>query len=186
MAKRIRKRIGSKATRSGNLKLEVGTREVENPYFSADHSEGMTNPLKITAFINIRESAVETLFARGALDKAQKRAADRFRAIWEAVGGSGAGAMDYTREPVDGGGARDPISDRQILAGQELMACREMLGARGYALVCRVCGEGYALTEISSTKREKLTNADMLRAHLDDLATEWGYLRPAHLQRKAG
>lgn len=167
----------------GHRKAEVRTAEVENPYFARAHREGPTNPKTITAYINVRESAVETLFARGGLDKAQKKAADRFRSIWEAMGGAGASAMDYTHEMVDGGGAIDPINSRQIDAGKELSRCRHLLGARIYELVCKVCGEGLALIEVSPDKRERLTAADNLRSGLTDLAEMWGLLRRSERTR---
>lgn len=153
---------------------EIQYQEVDNPYFAPEHAAGRTNPKKVTAAINVRESAIETLYARGQVDQAQKRAADRFRAIWEAMGGAGARALDYSREVVDGGGAVEPIKDHQLNAGQELNRCRKLLGARGYDLVCKVCGEGYALGELCDTKRDRLTAADNLRAHLDDLCEIWG------------
>lgn len=119
--------------------------------------------------VNVRESAITTLASRGVLDAAQVAAADRFRALFEAMGGKGAGAFDYGREHVDGGKARDPISERQANAGKELARCRALLGVRIYGLVSAVCGEGFALTELLASK-----GADMLRMGLDDLAGLWG------------
>ena len=148
--------------------------EVENPYFSADHPISSTNTKKTSTTKNLRESAIETLFARGKLDEAQKKAADRFRATWEACGGAGTGAMDYTRTHVDGGGARDPISERQVDAGKELAGCRVMLGARNFSLVSKVCGQGLSFGDITTDQRAKLTMADNLRDSLDDLARGWG------------
>lgn len=156
---------------------ETRSRDVPNPYYQPEHPAGRTNPVETSADINIRESAIETLFARGQLDKAQKKAADRFRMHWEALGGAGAGAMDFTREVVDGGAKRDPISERIVNASRELSTCRELLGARGYGLVCRVCGEGKALAELFVAKRDKLTGADNLRLHLTDLAEMWGLIK---------
>lgn len=155
-------------------KAEIMHQEVDNPDFSRDHAEGRYgNYRKIQAPVNVRESAIALLASRGGLDKAQVKAADRFRGLWESMGGSGAGAMDYTKEPVDGGGATDPISIRQLSAGMELKRCRELLGARIYDLVCRVAGEGLALAELYEAKRDRLTAADNLRAALDDLAVMW-------------
>lgn len=65
-----------------------------------------------------------------------------------------------------------------IDAGKQLKACRGLLGARIYDLVCKVCGAGHALDEIRRTKREKLTAADDLRAGLDDVA-RCGDCKPA-------
>ncbi|WP_342028447.1 hypothetical protein [Rhizobium ecuadorense] len=124
--------------------------------------------------MNVRESAITTMAARGVLDAAQVAAADRFRRLWEMMGGKGAGAVDYGRERVDGGKAPDPITQRQANAGKELARCRALLGARMYGLVSAVAGEGYALHEVvGDGKRERLTAADMLRMGLDDLAELW-------------
>jgi hypothetical protein len=101
---------------------------VENPFYSRAHPADSTNPRTIPAMMNIRESAITTLAARGVLDAAQVAAATRFRALWEAIGGKGASAIDYGREHVDGGKARDPITERQVNAGKELARCRALLG----------------------------------------------------------
>lgn len=155
-------------------KLEVVSAEMDNPYFSPDHAVTSTNPKRIRVAKNLRESAIETLHARGKLDDAQKKAADRFRAVWEACGGAGAGAMDYSRTQVDGGGARDPISERQVDAGKTLATCRNLLGKRNYDLVCKVCGQGLSFSDITSDQRARLTMADNLRDSLDDLGALWG------------
>lgn len=158
-------------------KIEPEMVEMDNPFHSRSHRESSTNPRRIRVAKNLRESAVETLFARGKLDEAQKRAADRFRAAWEACGGAGTGAMDYTRTHVDGGGARDPISERQVDAGKALRECRMLLGARNYDLVRQVAGQGLSFQDIERDQRARLTMADNLRASLDDLARMWGLAR---------
>jgi len=165
-----------KAMMHGMVPELVGA-DVDNPHYSRAHSENLTNPRKIRVMKNARESAVEMLYARGKLDEAQKETADRFRRLWERCGGSGSAAMDYTREVVDGGPPRDPISERQVEAGRELARCRTLLGARLYSLVCRVCGEGWALSQISTMKRDRLTVADNLRDSLDDLGEMWGIIK---------
>jgi hypothetical protein len=158
-------------------KAELQPTEIENPYFSADHAESPSNPRRIKAVKNLRESAIETLYARGKLDEAQKKAGDRFRATWEAAGGAGAGAMDYAQLRVDGGGARDPISERQVDASKSLRDCRVLLGARNYRLVCQIAGQGLSLSDISTVDRVKLVMADNLRDALDDLAKMWGIVQ---------
>lgn len=151
----------------------VVVQRIKNPYFAPEHKITNDNPVEIDGNINIRESAVETLFARGVLDRAQKRAADKFRAFFEAMGGAGASAMDYSKDVVDGGPIAEPLSARMVNAGLELDRCRILLGLRIYDLVRKVCGEGRALLEISTGQRERLTAADNLRHALDDLAEMW-------------
>lgn len=153
--------------------LQLRKAEIDNPYFARDHAQSRTNPRTIVATVNIKESAISTLVARRLINRAQEQAANRFRMLWEAMGGKGTGAIDYAREHVDGGPIADPISLSALNAGTELKRCRVLLGARGYDLVCKVCGEGLALTEISQVKRDRLTAADNLKAALDDLAEMW-------------
>ncbi|RUU97861.1 hypothetical protein EOB36_25505 [Mesorhizobium sp. M6A.T.Cr.TU.017.01.1.1] len=147
---------------------------VDNPFFSRAHPADASNPRTIPAAVNVRESAITMLASRGALDAAQVKAADHFRTLWETLGGKGASSIDPGRIVVDAGKMPEGISQRQIDAGQELRRCRALLGARGYALVSLVCGQGMALHEIAASKRERLTAADMLRWCLDDLAALWG------------
>jgi len=111
---------------------------VENPYFSRVHAGDATNPRKISAVVNIRESAITMLASRNQIDAAQVAAATRFRALWEAMGGKGASAVDYGREYVDGGKARDPITIRQMNAADELRRAHRKLGDQGYWLVSRI------------------------------------------------
>lgn len=165
--------------------VEIGASKVANPLFSRAHHGQVGNPETIDVAINVRESAVETLYARGALSAPQKAAADRFRQHWETYASENVGAIDYSRDHVDGGTAIEPVSQRRIDARQELKRCRIELGARSYELLSRVCGQGKALTELFASKRQRLTAADMLRDGLTDLAVMWGFIT-GHSQRKAG
>ncbi|PDT19383.1 hypothetical protein [Rhizobium hidalgonense] len=148
---------------------------VDNPFHSRAHDAAETNPVKIKAQVNIKESAIATLAARGHINEAQVRAADRFRSLWEAMGGAGAGSFDYSREPVDGGGPREPLTERQIRAGLELKMAREALGNRAYGIMSKIAGEGYAIQELATSHRERTTLTDYLKDGLDELARSWGY-----------
>ncbi|PON03858.1 hypothetical protein ATY29_29060 [Rhizobium hidalgonense] len=91
-------------------KLKLRPVLVENPFHSRAHPSDTTNPRDVVAMMNVRESAITTMAARGVLDSAQVAAATRFRVLWEAMDGKGTGAIDYGRERVDGGKARDQIT----------------------------------------------------------------------------
>jgi hypothetical protein len=159
--------------------LEFGTSEVENPMFSRDHAAGKQgNVRRITAIINIRESGIATMTAKGALDTAQVAAADKYRQLWETMGGAGAGAIDYGRVNVDGGPAREPITERQVSAGKEVNRCRNLLGRHGFELVTMIAGQRKSLHDLYSTRRDRDTAADMLRVYLTQLAEMWGYATP--------
>ena len=154
-----------------------GSKEVDNPLYSRAHHGDRTNPEKIGAVINIRESAVVMLEAKGVLDKAQVKAAERFRKLWERMGGAGAGAMDYSRVVVDGGISPDPISESQMEAGRSLKdaekALKEKHGTYAYKLVGYVCGQGYSIHDMTETRRQRDTMTDLLRMYLDVLAEHW-------------
>ncbi|MBN9236021.1 hypothetical protein QV13_12705 [Mesorhizobium hungaricum] len=158
---------------------------VENPNWSRAHDGDKTNPRLIQVVINPRESAVGGMVARKLLDEAQAMSATRFRQLWETLGGKGAGAIDYTKEPVDGGQIAEPIDLRQMQAGIELKRCRELLGERGYKLVSQVCGEGFQINELVDGKRAQLSLMDALRGFLDDLSAMWRYSSSAQQTRIA-
>jgi len=155
-------------------KMEVQSEFVDNPYWRPDLDGEASIPRKIRASVNVRESAVGTLAARKLIDDSQAEAATRFRRHWEATGGAGAQAIDYSRDKVDGGRIADPIDIGQMTAARKLAEAERTLGERNYELVRRVCGEGAAMTEIFTDKRARLTATDNLRASLDDLARIWG------------
>lgn len=163
----------------GHLKAEVVIRhDIPNPSHNPRYGEGSGNPKCVSGAMNLRESPIAMMYAKGALDQAQLQAANRFRRLWETCGGKGAGSFDYTREQVDGGGPREPITDQRMDAGKQLKAAEEHLGRRPYAIVAKVAGEGVAVSTLGSTHREKTTLADYLKDALTDLACLWGYRSP--------
>jgi hypothetical protein len=156
---------------------------VENPDWRPDLDGEKAFPRHVMADKNTRESAIETLFARRYIGSAQKLAADKFRAFWEAAGGTSS-SIDFASDRVDGGRG-DPVVSK-LIAIQELRRIRYKIGERGYEVLEAVCGEGKALSDLSPHKREKQTMADNLRADLDDVATMFGLqTRQRHLQKKA-
>lgn len=161
----------------GNQHTDIAIVEIDNPHYSKVHEGARGNPKTTTAAMNLRESPIAMMAAKGHIEPHQLQAANKFRRLWEALGGAGAGSFDYSREPVDGGGAREAITDRQIDAGFLLKECQTVLGPRHYDVVCKVAGEGRTIAEMCGSKREKLTLADYLRHALDDLAVHWGYMK---------
>lgn len=158
----------------GSLQADVRMVEVPNPHFSRAHGETPGNPKNIWASMNLRESPIAMMAAKGHLEKHQIEAAVKFRRLWEALGGAGAGSFDYAREPVDGGGVRESITDRQLDAGFEIDKARKHIGLRSFGIVEKVAGEGVPIARLGSTHREKTTLADYLKNALDDLADLWG------------
>lgn len=147
--------------------------EVENPNYSRQHEGARGNPKTITVMVNIRESAIATMASRGHLQPHHVMAANRLRKILEAAGRSGARAIDYGREPVDGGGTYDPVPDMMIDAGKELVECAKIVGTFAFKYLELAVGQGCELGRIGTTQREKTTRADYIRDGLDALAQYW-------------
>jgi hypothetical protein len=176
----------AKARRAKADAMQVPQATVENPMWSRAHHGDKSNPRFITVQVNPRESAISELASRQALNEAQVAAADMFRRLFEAMGGSGARGIDTTREFVEGGRFPDPIGDRAITAGKKLALAHEALvkahGLYGWRLVGYICGEGYSIRELLGQKdddkssvgrRQRDTMTDNLRAYLDCLAAHW-------------
>ena len=157
--------------------IEVQQATIQNPDWTPDRDGEKAFPRFEKVSVNVRESAVATLASRGLLDAAQVQAANRFRRLWETMGGKGAGALDYAREYVDGGRIAEPITASQLDAGRQLKAASKALkaahGEYAYRLVCYICGEGRSIHELTETRRQRDTMTDNLKAYLDVLATLW-------------
>lgn len=152
------------------------TVEVDDPYFNAAHAEGAGgNRKKIHAAYNMMESPIAYMIAKGQVNQGQGEAGLHFRRIFEAAGGAGAQAMDYTKEPVDGGMIADPITERQWQAGQELREAHAMLGQLGYDLVRDVCGRGCFIKDLYPTKWQQTKAGKNLQNCLTTLSHHWGY-----------
>jgi len=186
MAKRGRKAKMAPVTLAaiGHRQAQPTLSEIDNPLHNPAHDGEAWNPKKITGLKNMRESALVTLEQRGALDEAQTAAGNRFRAIWEALGGAGAGSFDYSREPVDGGGPRSALSDRQIQAGIDLADCRRVLGI-GYDIMVKVAGEGRAVAELTESKNLQRAYIEILKQGLTALAVHFGYENTGKIRKRA-
>lgn len=64
-------------------------------------------------------------------------------------------------------------AESQARAQEDLSAARELLGAYLYALLGRVCGEGYAVKDLFQVRRDCDTHTDLLRIGLTQLVRLW-------------
>lgn len=161
----------------GRPHLEIIERDIENPMWSRSYDGVKSNPRYIRGQVNTLESPISYLASKGALNPAQVAAADRFRRMFEKVGGAGARAIDYSRPNVDGGNIADPINPNQLDAGLQLAAAHDALAATygryAWLLVSYICGEGRHIRELTTTRRQHDTMLDNLRAYLDCLSEHW-------------
>lgn len=197
MTKRKKKRAPKLAqVTARTTNIEIALAKVQNPNWRPDLDGQAGVPREVDSPLNVRESAVETLFARGVLTKLQKKSADMFRAYYEAFSAETVSALDYSRDHVDGSAVVAPVTQQRIRARRELANCRAEVGRRPYALLVSVCGQGSAFTDLypitgkdkeadAANQRRRLTAADILRDALYDIGIMWG-LATGHSQPKRG
>ncbi|HEV7253862.1 MAG TPA: hypothetical protein VGN97_12320 [Mesorhizobium sp.] len=170
-----------------DLDIQVRVTKVENPDWRPDLDGEKGFPREIGSAVNVKESAVATLYARGELTRLQKKTADAFREHFEVFARADVSAVDYAREQVDGGTAKAPITMQRARARKELARARAEIGTRNYRLLVSVCGQGKSLGELfpgEIAKRQRLTAADNLRDCLQDLAVMWGFAGRPYVNRK--
>ncbi len=168
-------------------KVEVFTMEVDNPDWSHDRDKVPGFPKHVRAAVNMRESPIVWMLAHDQVSTTQAKAASRFRELYEAAGSADLKAMDTTKEPVDGGGFPDILTDRKMQAAKDLKDVHALLGIEGYRLIVNVCGECNWIRDLGHTQWKRLRLADKLRECLNALAIHWGYQTPkTRSWRKAG
>lgn len=159
--------------------------DIENPHFSRSYAASASNPAKTQAQFDMRESYAGYLWARGHIDDAEKKAADRIRHAYERMGGAGAKAIDYGKEQVDGGKIAQTITDDHLMAASWLRAAHDVLGPEGYNLVVSFCGEGKWPGDFSRSN-DFSGPGKTFRKCLAALAEVWGWKsRPTRSMRVA-
>src|ERR1700682_6795818 len=130
-AKRNRQHNAQKvhARRSKDLprNAEVAAVEVDDPL-------GLEPGEKIVTLRSLRNDPLGKLHSHRHIDEAQFQGGRAFQDDWEKAE-RGPGAVDPTREYVDGGQAREPITERQRKAVLRLNRAERELGAAGSRLV---------------------------------------------------
>jgi hypothetical protein len=151
---------------------EVATVEVENPL-------GLEPGEKIIALRSIRNDPLARLYSHRQIDEAQFQAGRAFQSDWEKAE-RGPRAVDPTREYVDGGQGREPITEGQRKAVLRLNRAERELGADGSALVHDVLVQGLTMEQVGQrrglcTKRWSDYFARRFRECLDRLALLYGF-----------
>lgn len=155
-------------------RFQIGERVVDDPLEIGQ---------RYTAVVNVRESSIDHMHSRGRIDGTQKLAGDRFRRLWEKAAVGSNKAMDTTKEPVDGGGGSDPISDDLVKASIELARVMRALGPTGSQLLISLVGEGKRVEDVAAgwsraggvvkgDRAQGYVTARMVEA-LDDLVALW-------------
>src|SRR3569832_1235540 len=144
-AKRSRLRKPSHAhdrkARDLPLNAKVAEGEIDDPL-------GLEPGEKIVALRSLRNDPLGRLHSHHQIDEAQYRGGRAFQDDWEKAE-RGPRAVDPTREYVDGGQTRDPITERQRRAVLRLKRVKHKHGADNNELVHEVLVLGLTMEQAS-------------------------------------
>ena len=151
---------------------EVATVEVDDP-FAQDRGD------KIVTLRSIRNDPLARLHTHHQVDEAQYQGGRAFQNDWERAE-RGPRAVDPTREYVDGGQKREPITEGQRKAVLRLNRAERELGADGSALVHDIHVHGLTMEQVGHkrglrTQRWKDYFARRFCECLDRLALIYGF-----------
>ena len=151
---------------------EVAAVEVDDPL-------GLEPGEKIVTLRSIRNDPLARLHSHRQIDEAQYQGGRAFQDDWERAE-RGPQAVDPTREYVDGGRMREPITERQRKAVLRLNRAERELGADGSMLVHEILILGLTMEQIS--QRRGVTGqrwidylSKRFRECLDRLALMYGF-----------
>jgi hypothetical protein len=134
---------------------------------------------RIIALRSIRNDPLARLHSHHQIDEAQFRGGRAFQDDWEKAE-RGPRALDPSREYVDGGQFREPITERQRQAVLRLNRAERELGADGSALVHDILIQGMTMEQVGLRRglRSQRWNdyfSRRLRECLDRLALLYGF-----------
>ena len=166
---RLRKTAHAHDRRAQDLPLnaEVAAVEIDDP-LALEPGE------KIVALRSIRNDPLGRLHSHHHIDEAQYRGGRAFQDDWEKAE-RGPRAVDPTREYVDGGRAREPITERQRRAVLRLNRVERELGADGIVLVLGLTMEQASQRRGLRGQRWKDYFARRFQECLDRLAQIYGF-----------
>jgi hypothetical protein len=171
---RIRKETTSHDRRARDLPLnaQVATIEIDDP-LALEPGE------KIVALRSIRNDPLGRLHSHHQIDDAQYRGGRAFQDDWEKAE-RGPRAIDPSREYVDGGRGREPITERQRRAVLRLNRIERELGTDGIVLVHEVLVLGLTMEQVGQRRglrgqRWKDYFARRFQECLDRLAAAYGF-----------
>lgn len=122
-------------------RVELGERLVVDPY---DTSK------RVSAIVNVRESAIDHMRSRGRVDETQAAVADRFRRLWELAAIGHQRGIDYENFGGGGnGGVSDPMTDALVRAGRDLSRCIQQLGQVHSQILISIVGEGKRIEDVA-------------------------------------
>ena len=137
-------KIHDRRSRDLPRNAEVAAVEVDDPL-------GLEPGDKIVTLRSIRNDPLGRMHSHRHVDEAQYRGGRAFQADWEKAE-RGPQAVDPTRDFVDGGQVREPITEGQRKAVLRLNRVELELGADGAALVHDVLIQGMTMEQVGGRR----------------------------------
>lgn len=128
------------------LNAKVAPIEIDDPYAA---SVGTT---KIIALRSIRSDPLGNMHARHQIDDAQFAAGRYWQWLYERSSVGSVQAVDTSKEPVDGGGFPEILTDGQRLAMRKLRHAAVALGLHDAWLIERVLGDGLSVADAAGMR----------------------------------
>lgn len=150
--------------------------DIPNPNHNPAHAGKAGNPATIRVSVNAGESPIAWYYhhrSQTGFDELHLRAGDKFRRLYERVGGSGVQAMDYAKEPVDGGRVSDGMTEARHDAGKQLAEAHKEIGEKSYRIVEAVCGDRAWLKQLFPNRKDARGKMQELKAALEKLGKLW-------------
>ena len=160
-----------RATESNRgIENHLTPKEVDDPYEVGG---------KIIVMRSTRDDPLADLHARHMIDEAQYQAGRAFQSDFETAE-SGARAIDFTKEAVDGGTMPDPLSEARMRAGKQLAIVYKALGLDGQVIVHEVLVHNMTRKQMTESrglagKRYEEYIGMRFRECLDCLALVYGF-----------
>jgi hypothetical protein len=170
--RQLKQKVHDRRSKDLPRNAEVAAVEVDDP-LALEPGE------KIVTLRSLRNDPLGRLHSHRQIDEAQYQGGRAFQDDWEKAE-RGPRAVDPTREYVDGGQVREPITERQRKAVLRLNRAERELGADGSGLVHEVLILGMTMEQVGQrrglrTQRWSDYFARRLRECLDRLALIYGF-----------
>ena len=150
---------------------------------TVDDPHGIEVGEKIVVLRSLRDDPVGAMQARGQVDQAQFAAARHWQRCYEAVEISGARAIDFTKEAVDGGRLPEMLTDQYSKALADMRKASRALGQEGEAIIRDILGRCMPLLHAAASRNltselELKYLGRRFRECLDTLSLVFGYSMP--------
>jgi hypothetical protein len=186
---RIKRNKASKPSTAHDRRSQDLPRNAQVAAVEVDDPLALEPGEKIVVLRSIRNDPLARLHSHHQIDEAQYRGGRAFQDDWEKAE-RGPRAIDPTREYVDGGQAREPITERQRRAVLRLNRIERELGADGIVLVHEVLVLGFTMEQVGQRRGLRGQRwmdyfAKRMRECLDRLALTYGFAAPPRTPQRS-